>query len=63
MITLEAATSFQLIGASNIAPILGWCDTTIVLRKVAGNLDQLIKEQEISVQRALKIALDITKGV
>lgn len=63
MIMLEAATSFQLRGASNIAPLLGWCDTTIVLSKAAGNLDQLIKEQEISVQRALKMALDITKGV
>jgi len=63
MIMLEAATSFQLIGASNIASLLGWCDTTIVLSKAAGNLDQLIKEQEISVQRALKMALDLTKGV
>merc|ERR1712232_641434 len=65
MITEEAALHFQLNGAPNIIPLLGWCNTTIVLDKAAGTLSELImnKMLEISVESALKMALDIAKGL
>ena len=62
-ITQAAAVLFQLRESSNIVKMIGWCDTTIILEKATGTLDEIIKEQKISVERALEMSFDIMKGL
>ena len=62
-ITKEAAVLYKLRRYPNIIHIVGWCNTTIVLEKVDGNLGEMINSQHISIERALEMSLDIAKGV
>ena len=60
--------SFQLRKASNFVPILGWCNTTIVLEQAIGTLSNTIenakrRREKVSVERALEMSLDVVKGV
>ena len=63
-IVQEVATLYHFRSRkSNIVPILGWCNKTIVLEKLDGTLDGYLKSNNFTVERALEISRDLVKGV
>jgi len=62
---IEAAVLYQLQNASHIVKLRGWCNTTIVVDYIPKQLSDLVfeKRNELSVQRALELALDAAIGV
>ena len=61
----EASVLQRLDGASNIVQLIGFCNMTTVMEFVPDNLEDFVlnKENEISVKRALELALDASKGL
>ena len=61
----QVAILQKLRKAPNIIPILGWCNTTIVMPKAVGTLGDFIlhRKTPLPMKRALRLCLDIAKGV
>ena len=61
----EASVLFRLRDSPYISRLIGWCNSTLVLEYVPRTLHQLLldEQEEISVREALKLGLNVAKGV
>jgi len=61
----EVAVLFQLREDENIAKLIGWCNSTIILEYAPDTLLDLVLnlKEKISIERALALGLDVVKGV
>ena len=62
---LEAAVLYHLRDAPNVIGLVGWCNMTVVLERGGETLGDMIfdKDQPISVERALELAVQVMKGI
>lgn len=61
----EVAVLFQLRESENIAKLVGWCNSTIILEYAPDTLLDLVLDlkEEIPVERALALGLDVVKSL
>lgn len=61
----EVAAVFPVRNAANIVPLVGWCNSTVIVDFVPQGLDELLYESDepISVRRSLELALDAARGL
>ena len=61
----EASLLFQLRKSENIVKLVGFCNSTMVFEYAPITLKHLVldKKEEMSVQRALSLGLDVVKGI
>jgi serine/threonine protein kinase len=61
----EAAVMFPIRKEPNVVALLGWCNSTVIVDYIPHALDEFIfdTQVDISVQKALELALDAAKGL